>query len=120
LKEDLLAGEWISTGLLPKYQCQLVPSLECNQAYRATSNGTCYEVSINNSTYIKYLTLRFNFRQATFYEKNNFNRKCPFQLDPQRWNTLYASGQIAINPASGELITENHRIGTEQGMQTWK
>ncbi len=35
-------------------------------------------------------------------------------------NTLYTSGQIAIDPANGELITQNITLETEQVMQNLK
>ena len=35
-------------------------------------------------------------------------------------NTLYSSGQIAINPDSGKLITENIEVETQQVMQNIK
>lgn len=35
-------------------------------------------------------------------------------------NTLYTSGQIAINPASGELVLDNIEVETEQVMQNLK
>lgn len=35
-------------------------------------------------------------------------------------NTLYTSGQIAINPASGEVVLDNIEVETEQVMQNLK
>lgn len=35
-------------------------------------------------------------------------------------NTLYTSGQIAINPANGELVLDNIEVETEQVMQNLK
>ena len=35
-------------------------------------------------------------------------------------NTLYTSGQIAINPANGELVLDDIKIETEQVMQNLK
>jgi len=35
-------------------------------------------------------------------------------------NTLYTSGQIAINPANGELVLDSIEIETEQVMQNLK
>ena len=35
-------------------------------------------------------------------------------------NTLYTSGQVAINPATGELVLDNIEIETEQVMQNLK
>jgi len=51
-----------------------------------------------------------------------FTDKAPAPIGPYNQavlsgNTLYASGQIAINPASGDLITENINDETTQVMQ---
>ena len=51
-----------------------------------------------------------------------FTEKAPAPIGPYNQavlsgNTLYASGQIAINPASGELITHNINDETTQVMQ---
>jgi len=51
-----------------------------------------------------------------------FTDKAPAPIGPYNQavlsgNTLYASGQIAINPASGEIITENINDETTQVMQ---
>lgn len=51
-----------------------------------------------------------------------FTEKAPAPIGPYNQavlsgNTLYASGQIAINPASGELITENINDETHQVMK---
>jgi 2-iminobutanoate/2-iminopropanoate deaminase len=51
-----------------------------------------------------------------------FTEKAPAPIGPYNQavlsgNTLYASGQIAINPASGELITENINDETKQVME---
>ena len=35
-------------------------------------------------------------------------------------NTLYTSGQIAINPATGELVTDNIEVETAQVMENMK
>ena len=50
-----------------------------------------------------------------------FTDKAPAPIGPYNQavlsgNTLYASGQIAINPASGELVTENINDETTQIM----
>jgi len=50
-----------------------------------------------------------------------FTDKAPAPIGPYNQavlsgNTLYASGQIAINPASGELVTENINDETTQVM----
>ena len=51
-----------------------------------------------------------------------FTEKAPAPIGPYNQavlsgNTLYASGQIAINPASGELVTDNINDETTQVMQ---
>lgn len=51
-----------------------------------------------------------------------FTEKAPAPIGPYNQavlsgNTLYASGQIAINPASGELVTENINDETKQVME---
>jgi 2-iminobutanoate/2-iminopropanoate deaminase len=51
-----------------------------------------------------------------------FTEKAPAPIGPYNQavlsgNTLYASGQIAINPSTGELITENINDETNQVMQ---
>lgn len=51
-----------------------------------------------------------------------FTEKAPAPIGPYNQavlsgNMLYASGQIAINPASGELITENINDETHQVMK---
>ncbi|KAF2508816.1 RidA family protein [Flavobacterium foetidum] len=51
-----------------------------------------------------------------------FTEKAPAPIGPYNQavlsgNTLYASGQIAINPASGEIITDNINDETHQVMQ---
>ena len=51
-----------------------------------------------------------------------FTDKAPAPIRPYNQavlsgNTLYASGQIAINPASGEIITDNINDETTQVMQ---
>jgi 2-iminobutanoate/2-iminopropanoate deaminase len=51
-----------------------------------------------------------------------FTDKAPAPIGPYNQavlsgNTLYASGQIAINPASGELVTENIQDETKQVME---
>jgi 2-iminobutanoate/2-iminopropanoate deaminase len=44
----------------------------------------------------------------------------PYNQAVLKGNTLYTSGQIAINPATGELITETIETETEQVMQNMK
>jgi 2-iminobutanoate/2-iminopropanoate deaminase len=51
-----------------------------------------------------------------------FTEKAPAPIGPYNQavlsgNTLYASGQIAINPVSGELVTDNIVDETTQVMQ---
>ncbi len=51
-----------------------------------------------------------------------FTEKAPAPIGPYNQavlsgNTLYASGQIAINPESGQLITDNINDETNQVMQ---
>ncbi|RZJ52565.1 MAG: RidA family protein [Flavobacterium sp.] len=51
-----------------------------------------------------------------------FTEKAPAPIGPYNQavlsgNTLYASGQIAINPASGEIITDNINDETKQVME---
>ncbi|MBP4136868.1 MULTISPECIES: RidA family protein [Flavobacterium] len=51
-----------------------------------------------------------------------FTDKAPAPIGPYSQavlsgNTLYASGQIALNPATGDLITENINDETQQVMQ---
>jgi len=54
-----------------------------------------------------------------------FTEKAPAPIGPYSQavlsgNTLYTSGQIAINPANGELVLENIELETEQVMQNLK
>ena len=44
----------------------------------------------------------------------------PYNQAALKGNTLYTSGQIAINPATGELTTETIEAETEQVMQNMK
>ncbi|MFV5699956.1 RidA family protein [Flavobacterium sp. ZT3R17] len=44
----------------------------------------------------------------------------PYNQAVLKGNTLYTSGQIAIDPATGELITETIEAETEQVMQNMK
>ena len=51
-----------------------------------------------------------------------FTEKAPAPIGPYNQavlsgNTLYASGQIAINPATGELVTETINEETKQVME---
>ena len=54
-----------------------------------------------------------------------FTDKAPAPIGPYSQavlsgNTLYTSGQVAINPATGDLVLENIEIETEQVMQNLK
>ena len=54
-----------------------------------------------------------------------FTDKAPAPIGPYSQailsgNTLYSSGQIAINPATGDLVLENIEVETEQVMQNLK
>ena len=54
-----------------------------------------------------------------------FTDKAPAPIGPYSQavligNTLYTSGQIAINPATGELVTDTIQAETEQVMQNMK
>ena len=44
----------------------------------------------------------------------------PYNQAVLKGNTLYTSGQIAINPATGELVTDTIETETEQVMQNMK
>ncbi|MFE3872404.1 RidA family protein [Flavobacterium sp. ZS1P70] len=44
----------------------------------------------------------------------------PYNQAVLKGNTLYTSGQIAINPKSGELVTDTIESETEQVMQNMK
>ena len=51
-----------------------------------------------------------------------FTDKAPAAIGPYNQavlsgNTLYASGQIAVNPATGDLVTENINDETQQVME---
>lgn len=54
-----------------------------------------------------------------------FTEKAPAPIGPYNQavltgNTLYTSGQIAINPASGELVLDTIEIETKQVMENMK
>jgi 2-iminobutanoate/2-iminopropanoate deaminase len=54
-----------------------------------------------------------------------FTEKAPAPIGPYnqavlKGNTLYTSGQIAINPATGDLVTNNITAETTQVMQNMK
>jgi 2-iminobutanoate/2-iminopropanoate deaminase len=54
-----------------------------------------------------------------------FTEKAPAPIGPYnqavlKGNTLYTSGQIAINPATGELVLETIELETKQVMENMK
>ena len=54
-----------------------------------------------------------------------FTEKAPAPIGPYSQailsgNTLYTSGQVAINPANGDLVLDNIEVETEQVMQNLK
>ena len=54
-----------------------------------------------------------------------FTEKAPAPIGPYSQavlsgNTLYTSGQIALNPVTGELVLDNIEVETEQVMQNLK
>jgi 2-iminobutanoate/2-iminopropanoate deaminase len=54
-----------------------------------------------------------------------FTEKAPTPIGPYnqavlKGNTLYTSGQIAINPATGELVLETIELETKQVMENMK
>ena len=54
-----------------------------------------------------------------------FTDKAPAPIGPYSQavlsgNTLYTSGQVAINPATGDLVLDNIEVETEQVMQNLK
>ena len=54
-----------------------------------------------------------------------FTEKAPAPIGPYSQailtgNTLYTSGQVAINPVTGELVLDNIEVETEQVMQNLK
>ena len=60
-----------------------------------------------------------------FMKKIIFTEKAPAPIGPYnqavlKGDTLYTSGQIAINPATGELVTDTIEVETEQVMQNMK
>jgi 2-iminobutanoate/2-iminopropanoate deaminase len=44
----------------------------------------------------------------------------PYNQAVLKGNMLFTSGQIAINPATGKLVTDNIEVETEQVMQNMK
>lgn len=54
-----------------------------------------------------------------------FTEKAPAPIGPYSQavltgNTLYTSGQVAINPVNGQLVLDNIEVETEQVMQNLK
>jgi 2-iminobutanoate/2-iminopropanoate deaminase len=54
-----------------------------------------------------------------------FTKNAPAPIGPYnqavlKGNTLYTSGQIAINPLTGDLVTDNIETETQQVMQNMK
>ncbi len=54
-----------------------------------------------------------------------FTQKSPVPIGPYnqailKGNTLYTSGQIAINPENGELVTSSIEVETKQVMENMK
>lgn len=78
---------------------------------------------ILNGTNEAFLIDKLLSNQNNFIMKKIiFTEKAPAPIGPYNQavlsgNTLYASGQIAINPESGELITDNINDETHQVMQ---
>lgn len=76
-----------------------------------------------NGTNEAFLIDKLLSNQNTFIMKKIiFTDKAPAPIGPYNQavlsgNTLYASGQIAINPESGELITDNINDETDQVMK---
>ena len=61
----------------------------------------------------------------TYMKKIIFTKKAPAPIGPYNQavlvgNTLYTSGQIAINPATGELVTSIIEAETTQVMENMK
>jgi len=68
-------------------------------------------------------------REVQLYDKHMktiiFTEKAPAPIGPYNQavltgNTLYTSGQIAINPATGELVTDSIETETKQVMENLK
>jgi 2-iminobutanoate/2-iminopropanoate deaminase len=54
------------------------------------------------------------------YTENAPNPIGPYNQAVLKGNTLYTSGQIALNPKTGEIVTESIEVETEQVMQNLK
>lgn len=54
------------------------------------------------------------------YTENAPNPIGPYNQAVLKGNTLYTSGQIALNPKTGEIVTESIEAETEQVMQNLK
>jgi len=75
-----------------------------------------------NGTNEAFLIDKLSNQNTFIMKKIIFTEKAPAPIGPYNQavlsgNTLYASGQIAINPESGELITDNINDETNQVMQ---
>ena len=80
--------------------------------FLVTSNGIKEALQTDNLHSIKIIIMK----------KIIFTEKAPAPIGPYNQavlsgNTLYASGQIAINPVSGEIITDNINDETKQVME---
>ena len=69
--------------------------------------------------------MTYNNHIQYFMKKIIFTEKAPAPIGPYNQavltgNTLYTSGQIAINPSTGELVTGNIEDETQQVMQNMK
>jgi 2-iminobutanoate/2-iminopropanoate deaminase len=63
---------------------------------------------------------KFSIMKKIIFTKNAPAPIGPYNQAVLSGNTLYTSGQIAINPATNELILDNIEIETEQVMQNLK
>ena len=69
--------------------------------------------------------MTYNDHIQYLMKKIIFTEKAPAPIGPYNQavltgNTLYTSGQIAINPSTGELVTGNIEDETQQVMQNMK
>jgi 2-iminobutanoate/2-iminopropanoate deaminase len=63
---------------------------------------------------------KFSIMKKIIFTKNAPAPIGPYNQAVLSGNTLYTSGQIAINPATNELVLNNIEIETEQVMQNLK
>jgi 2-iminobutanoate/2-iminopropanoate deaminase len=63
---------------------------------------------------------KFSIMKKIIFTKNAPAPIGPYNQAVLSGNTLYTSGQIAINPATNELVLNNIKIETEQVMQNLK